>query len=655
MNHDSRENGEQRLREIIVTADRNASQPDREFLAGLKTRSTQRFVEAAARNSKRSRIMARIKRIAPRAMAAGVLVAIGTVVVMLTTGGRNGVAWADVRDRIEQAKAMKMKVSVTTPDKMTVQGHTVMATGGRMRQEMSVNGQKMVMIFDLGKGAMLNLLPDQKIAVTMHLKDIPKAMRDQMTRQGDHFAELKKMVRNAQEELGEKTIDGIKAKGYRVANDSMTVDIWVDAETAMPVRMESEMTDTGMKVVMSDIEIVETVDPGLFSVEVPKGYTVKPQQNVSMKPAGVKELTELFKAWAEVTDGVFPDAIDPGRFVTVARDLAKELAEKGVSSEQREALIKRVSQTVSARLVNALMLQQSNQTFHYQGKGVKFGDKATPVLWYKPEGEDKYVVMYGDLHVERVAKKDLPPKRKPAPTRPAPERTPETRDAQPPDTRAAAPKGYTVKPQQNISMRPAGVKELTELFKAWAEVTDGVFPDAINPGLFVTAAKDHAKKLAEKGVSSEQREALIKRVSQTVSARLVNALMLMQSNQTFHYQGKGVKFGDKATPVLWYRPGGEDKYVVMHGDLHVERVAKKDLPPKRHNLLPQGPRPKRPSKPETPNRRIPAPPRRQPPSNRATGAVGCGVSWGCNARVPIGSVIRTGSSGPAGPVGMTGA
>lgn len=77
MNHDSPRNEEERLREIIVTADRNASQPDREFLDGLKTRSTQRFVEAAAaRNSKRSQIMARIKRIAPPAMAAGVLVAI---------------------------------------------------------------------------------------------------------------------------------------------------------------------------------------------------------------------------------------------------------------------------------------------------------------------------------------------------------------------------------------------------------------------------------------------------------------------------------------------------------------------------------------------------------------------------------------------------
>ena len=418
MNPDSPDNEEARLREMIATADSNASQPDREFLADLKTRSMRRFVETAARNNKRSPIVAKIRRFAPRAMAAGVLVAIGAGIVMLTIGGRNGVAWADVRDRIERAKAMKMKISVTSADKTTVQGHIVMASGGRMRQEMSANGQKMVMIFDLGKGAMVNLMPDQKIAITMQMKDMPKALRDKVTKQGDHLAEIKKMLRNAEKELGAKTIGGVKVKGYRVASESMTMDIWVDAETAMPVRMEGEMTDAGMKVVMSDIEIVDRVDPALFSVEVPKGYTVKKQPNISMKPAGVKELTELFKAWAEVTDGRLPDAINPGLYVTLAKDHAKRLAAAGVAPEQRAAQMTRVSKTVSARMVSAIMLRSTNQTFHYQGKGVKLGEKATPVLWYKPAGKDKYVVMYGDLHVERVGKKDLPPRRKRATTAP---------------------------------------------------------------------------------------------------------------------------------------------------------------------------------------------------------------------------------------------
>jgi outer membrane lipoprotein-sorting protein len=419
MNHDSPDREEERLREIIAAADRDVPEPDREFLAGLKTRSTLRFVEAAADNSKRSRIMAKIKRFAPRAIAAGALLAIGATVVLLAVGSNDGAAWAKVRKRIEQAQGMRMTVSVTGPDKKVYRARSVLATGGRMRQEMSVNGQTMVMISDLRKGVILNLLPDQKIAITTRLKDMPKAMREQVTRQGDQLAAMKKMVRNAEKQLGEKTIDGVKLKGYRVANESMTMDIWVDAETARPVHMEIEMTDARMKGVMSDIEIVRKVDPDRFSTDVPDGYTVQKQPDVSMKPAGVKELTELLSAWAELTDGPLPDALDPVLFVTVAQEAAKRLAASGTPPKQRKALMDRISQTVSARLVNAMVLKQVNETFHYQGKGVKLGEKATPVLWYKPKGKAKYVVIYGDLHVERVAKKDLPPKRKAA-TKPAP-------------------------------------------------------------------------------------------------------------------------------------------------------------------------------------------------------------------------------------------
>jgi hypothetical protein len=72
------------------------------------------------------------------------------------------------------------------------------------------------------------------------------------------------------------------------------------------------------------------------------------------------------------------------------------------------------------RLGNVTKLMQSNETFHYQGKGVKLGEKDTAVLWYKPKGKDKYVVMFGDLHVKRMLKKDLPPKRKNVPAKPAP-------------------------------------------------------------------------------------------------------------------------------------------------------------------------------------------------------------------------------------------
>jgi len=304
------------------------------------------------------------------------------------------------------------------PDGKTMSARCMMAAGGLMRQEMSANGREMVMITNLEKGIILTFMKKQKIAVQVHVKDIPKALRDQMLKQNYHFAEMKKMVRTAEKELGDKTIDGVKVKGYRVKNEDMVVDFWVDAKTAMPVRMEGDMTSAGMKFVMSDIEFVKTVDPGIFSVEVPKGYKIEQQQTVSMKPADIEGITDMFKAWVQIRDGTFPDAINPALFATDTQKHAKKLEDAGTSSKESHVLFGRMAKTVSNRLVGVIMLMQSNETFCYRGKGVKLGDKETAVLWYKPEGKDKYVVMFGDLHVEQVLKKDLPPKAATAPAAP---------------------------------------------------------------------------------------------------------------------------------------------------------------------------------------------------------------------------------------------
>ena len=423
MNGDSQENEEGRLSEMISTADIYAPQPDREFLAGLKMRSTLRFVESAssAGKSRRSLIMARVKRFAPGAVAAGLLVAIGVAVVLLPGSGESGVAWADVRKRIEQAKCMKMKMVLAMPDGTKIRARYMMAEGGLMRQEVSVDGEEMVLIANMKKGVILRLMKNLKLARKMHIKDMPKVMRDQMVKQKNYLAELKKMIGKAEKELGEKTIDGVKVKGFRVSNTGMVMDIWVDPKTSMPIRIEGKMTDGG-KMVMSDIELIEKIDPGLFSLEAPKGYKIQQELDISMKIGGVKELTDVLKAWTQFRDGAFPDAINSALFMKDAQKHIGKLTDADVplTFKEIQALIDRVVKTPLMRLGNVTKLMQSNETFHYQGKGVKLGEKDTAVLWYKPEGKDKYVVMFGDLHVKRMLKKDLPPKRKNVPAKPAP-------------------------------------------------------------------------------------------------------------------------------------------------------------------------------------------------------------------------------------------
>ncbi|MBN1359316.1 MAG: hypothetical protein JW993_01935, partial [Sedimentisphaerales bacterium] len=47
-------------------------------------------------------------------------------------------------------------------------------------------------------------------------------------------------------------------------------------------------------------------------------------------------------------------------------------------------------------------------SFRYAGQNVPFGDPATLIFWYKPEGSATYRVIYADLHVADVAPEDVP-------------------------------------------------------------------------------------------------------------------------------------------------------------------------------------------------------------------------------------------------------
>jgi hypothetical protein len=266
------------------------------------------------------------------------------------------------------------------------------------------------MIMNYDKGGMLTLDKINKLARAVKFTDMPKAMRDNMLKNNDQLAEIKKLVQNAEKELGDKTIDGVKTKGFHVKNDHMVMNIWVDVKTALPVRIEGEMTAAKVKFVMSDIKFVKTIDPKLFSIEPPKGYKIQKQQTISMKPGDIEDLMSLLKIWTQIKDGAFPDAINLFVFAADTQAYMKKLKDAGVSAKNRKnkKLRQKIQNACSKQLISVMTLMSSNKTFHYQGKGVKFGDKDTAVLWYKPEGKDKYIVMFGDLHVKRMLKKDLP-------------------------------------------------------------------------------------------------------------------------------------------------------------------------------------------------------------------------------------------------------
>ena len=82
--------------------------------------------------------------------------------------------------------------------------------------------------------------------------------------------------------------------------------LWADPKTLLPIRIEETMADPEMRIVMTDFQIDIELDKSLFSVDVPKGYTVREtaQFDASKKP--IQYLADGLKLAAKCNDGVFP-------------------------------------------------------------------------------------------------------------------------------------------------------------------------------------------------------------------------------------------------------------------------------------------------------------------------------------------------------------
>ena len=108
------------------------------------------------------------------------------------------------------------------------------------------------------------------------------------------------------ESLGKKEIDGRVAVGFRTHNNMADMTLWADPQTARLVRVELNMPGGSGHGVMSNFRYDMELDPSLFSLEPPAGYTV---QNMDVTMPVEDDLVNILRFVAEHNDGTFPAAI----------------------------------------------------------------------------------------------------------------------------------------------------------------------------------------------------------------------------------------------------------------------------------------------------------------------------------------------------------
>lgn len=355
-------------------------------------------------------------------------------VTYLLLGPHAESTFADVRQQFEQTQTL----TLTATSEATVMGKTVKTrvkmyfkTPGLMRMEsmfgfnqMGLQGPtsrptarpavKSVAIMDMNSGKGVSLVPAQRLAITMDLQNLPFEAKARMNQQ-NFLDQIKKSVAGEHKDLGEKTIDDRKAKGYRCSLPDMpqaTIDIWVEVATGKPLVVEQQVSpEAGMgsaKIVMTDFVLNPSLDDSLFDTKVPEGYQVMMNQSVDYNVTE-GDLIAWLKELAQNWKGTFPRSLfavpEPGKPTnTMASPASSQPASKPMKAVVATALNK--MQVMQKALIFQMRSMQGGE-FIYGGHGVKLGEKDRPIVWYKGKDAKTWRVIYGDLHAEDTA---VPPR-----------------------------------------------------------------------------------------------------------------------------------------------------------------------------------------------------------------------------------------------------
>jgi outer membrane lipoprotein-sorting protein len=336
------------------------------------------------------RAVRRIVRAATAAVAAAVLLyAAGWWV------SQPAVAVADVARKLRVAHTLAYRMTVSHPRlKEPVTTRLLFKEPGLMRSE-GPEGQASVT--DLGTAKTLLLQPKTKTALLVvgQKRGVPGEPL------GDSAAQvlerLRRLAGKDGRPLGTKRIGPAQALGFQVEEQGQEYTVWADPKTKLPllIEMAVRVGDQDARVALSDFELDPELDDTLFSLEPQADYALRRMDTKAVNPEDA--VVQLLRAYAETSGGTFPQRLDDwAAYDRVFRD-------KKLEPSDPECV-----RLVQALVRVMLLSRELKGGYGYQANGVKRGDAARIVFWYRPEGSAAYRVVYGDLRVGDVTADRLP-------------------------------------------------------------------------------------------------------------------------------------------------------------------------------------------------------------------------------------------------------
>ena len=404
LENDQNRHDEEAMRRLFQSAG-----PDVTLPPAVKARLRQRLIAEIERQEAHEahRVLGHSRKFwLLRLVPTAAIVALGAIAVWHLVGGGVPTASADFAEvlrRIREATTVAYDQIVRMPGEPETKVRVLMKRPGHVRV---VWPDGKVHIVDETEHRALVLKSDGRTAV---LQSIP-------TGPGASLAldELQKVHASAGRAIGEEKVDNRTATVYEVATARGSMRVLVDPATELPVRIQAafKFDVSGEAVtVLENMSWNEQVSESLFSLDVPLGYSL-------IEAATETELIDLLRTCAELGDGAFPDRLDTVRIL----DLVQQAYPQGTRSPHTVGGVTLTDLDGRAKEVFKRCLRglaflddaRENGTWRYAGGGVRLGDRATPVCWWRPEGSDAFRVVYGDLQIKEATTEPVPAPRPPA-------------------------------------------------------------------------------------------------------------------------------------------------------------------------------------------------------------------------------------------------
>ncbi len=332
--------------------------------------------------------------------AAIIVIAVISGLNMFDGSSKSGKVFANVIQQIRNARTATF-ISETHIGGQVIQIKNYRKEPGLTRVEIPGD---LILIKDLRQKKSLTIYNASKQYTIKILSDMQS---DDPLAPNDFFEQMKTLPVRANEVLGKQNIDGRIAQGFRVYENGIDTKVWIDVQTGDLVLIEGRLPNAPNTYIISkdflfDIEL----NDAMFSLVPPNGYTNREDPEIDKSENNYKDLLNLLEWWVKNTEGnMFPPSLELSEFMETGSKMKQEgkvSAIEGTEQEKTQQFAK------ITRGLTFVMMMEPERDWHYEGRGVKFGDANTPVCWWKPEGSETYLVIYGDLSTKNVEPEDLP-------------------------------------------------------------------------------------------------------------------------------------------------------------------------------------------------------------------------------------------------------